>query len=53
MTRCSTKNNDLVVHVKMAWARVLKLVKISDYLVEALLKGSNQTWDIHAIFMDM
>lgn len=41
------------MYAKMAWARVLKLVKISGYLVEALLKGSNQTWDIHAVFMGM
>lgn len=52
---CATKNNginrrlkdliwdDLIMCAHVAWARVIKLVTISAYLVEAILKGSNQT----------
>lgn len=31
--------DDLIMYAKMAWARVVKLVEISIYLAEALLKG--------------
>ena len=36
--------DDLIMYVKATWARVVKFVKISTYLVKALLKGFDQTW---------
>jgi hypothetical protein len=32
------------MYAKVAWARVVKYVEVSAYLVEALLKGFDQTW---------
>lgn len=31
--------DDLVMYAKVTWARVVNYVKISAYLVEALIKG--------------
>lgn len=36
--------DDLTMHGKMTWARVVKLVDISVYSVEGLFKKFDETW---------
>ena len=37
--------DNLISYAKVAWAKVVKYVKVSTYPTKALLKGFNQTWD--------
>lgn len=44
--------NELNLYTKVAWVRVVKLIDISIYLVEGLLKGFDETWDPRGFFVD-
>ena len=35
--------DDIIMYIKVAWAKVVKFVEISIYLVKALLKGFDNT----------
>lgn len=41
--------DNLIMYAKVAWARVVKFVKISIYLAKALLKGFDQSWGVRHI----